>query len=166
MILSLNRKTLVIASVVFIGAALLAAGLWRAHQPLHLGRSNVSPFENDMVEGLVRGLLHEDGVRDEPVCFLAFDESGTPPSSEFIRRFADCRQPAVLGRDHSVSTPASRFYQKNNGRPGLVLQVVQFHEVTAGIFEATVAISTLPHGHDHIAYRVTNVAGSWNVKRR
>jgi hypothetical protein len=166
MILSISRKQLFLAAAVFAGALALVACIWWTHRPQHLGRTNVSPFENDMVEGLVRGLLREDGVRDEPVCFLAFDESGTPPSGDFIRRFADCKQPAVLSTDNSVAPPVNRFFQKNNGRPGLVLKVIQFHEVSAGIFEAVVSVSTLPPGHDRVSYRVTNVAGSWTAKKK
>lgn len=165
--LEINRRTLYVAGGIFISVILLVAGIIWWHRPEHhAGRIEVSPFENDMIASLVRGILREDGVRDASVCFVSFGEGGTPPSSGFIARFADCRRPAVRSVDSSVSPPINRFFEKDNGRPGLVIRIIKFNEYIPGVFDITVSFSNLPRGHDQIVYRISNLGGSWVIQNR
>jgi hypothetical protein len=165
--LQANRKTLYLIFGIDFALLLVLAGVLWLHRPVHhAGRINVFPFENDMMAGLMRGILHEPDISRESVCFLSFGENGTPPSSEFIARFADCRQPAVRGVDTSVAPPINRFFEKNTGRPGLVIQIISFREIISGVFDITVSISTLPRGHDRVVYRLSDVAGDWIIKNR
>lgn len=150
-----------------IGVALpllVAGGIWLSRPAHHFGKCEVSPFENDMMESLVRGILPEDGVRGTPACFLSFGEGRTAPSSTFLQRFANCHSPSVLGSDKSVSTPTDRSFQKDTGRPGLVIQIINFHEYISGVFDITVSISTRPRGHEREVYRIGNIGGTWSIK--
>jgi hypothetical protein len=167
MILQINRKTLLIAACLFTGVVLLVAGVvWFNRSPVHAGRINVSPFENDMMENLLRGVIKEDGIRGDSVCFLSFGEGRTPPSSDFMKRFIDCHSPAVQGVDTSVSTAINRFFQKDNGRPGTIIQIIDFKQYLPDVFEITVSLSCLPHGHDRVVYRIAKVAGVWGISKR
>lgn len=165
--LQLHRRTLSVAGGFFLAVILLlAAVLWWHHPSRHAGRIDVSPFENDMMESLVRGILHEPAIRDTPVCFLSFGEGGTPPSSGFIARFADCHHPAVRSVGSSVAPPIHRFFEKDNGRPGLIVKIVKFNEYIPTVFDITVSFSNLPAGHDQIVYRISNAGGDWSIKKR
>ena len=165
--LLINRRILYVIGGVFTGVVLLLAGILWWHQPRHrVGRTDISPFENDMIESFVRSLLREDGVRNAPVCFLSFDEGGTSPSSSFLARFADCHQPAVRSVDRSVSPPNNRFFEKDNGRSGLIIQIIKFKEFVPDVFDITVSISNLPRGHDQIVYRISRSTGEWTITKR
>lgn len=161
----MSQKKFFLAAGVVIGALLLLDVLLWLHRPVH-SRTDISPFENDMVENLVRSLLREDGLRDSPVCFLAFGENAASPSTDFIQRFTDCQHPAVQCLGSSVAPPVNRVLDKDTGHPGLVIRIIDFHEVLSSTYDYTVSISNLPTGHDHVVYRVSNVGGSWMVKKR
>ena len=164
---SLNRKTLFIGVGIFVGILLLLAGILWLHRPVrHVGRTDVSPFENDMVECLVRGILHESGMSSAPVCFLSFGEGRTSPSATFMERFADCHQPAVRSVGSSVSSPIRRFFEKSNGHSGTVIQIISFHEYIPGVFDITVTVSSLPRGHNQVIYRLADLGGNWVIKKR
>lgn len=161
-----NRRTLLLLLGIFAGATLtLALFLWW-HQPHHPGRVEVSPFENDMMERVVRAVLREGAVRQEPVCFIAFGEGTTTPSSTFIARFADCRRPAVRGVGGSVSPPINRSLEKDNGRRGLLVHILKFEPFISGVFDVTVSLSNLPAGHDRIVYRIADTGGEWVIRKR
>lgn len=164
--LSLQRRTLFLLAALLAGAVLMLAGIFWWHQPKHPGRVEVSPYENDMIETVVRNILRENGVREAPVCFLAFGEGTTTPSSVFIARFADCRRPAVRGVGSSVTPPIARSFEKDNGRPGVVIQIIKFEPLISGVFNVTVSISSLPPGHDQIVYRIADAGGKWEIRKR
>lgn len=153
------------ALVAFLCVA-LAAGIFLRHQHRPPARADTSPFETEMIEALVRGILHEYGVRGAPVCFLAFGENRTPPGAQFIARFANCRQPAVCSLGSAVAPPISRYIEKSTGRPGLIVQIVSFREYIPGTFDVTVSISNLPPGHDRIIYRISKTPGEWTISQR
>ena len=164
---SLNRKILFISVGIFAGIMLLLAGMLWLHRPVqHVGRTDVSPFENDMMESLVRGILHESGIINAPVCFLSFGEGRTSPSATFMERFTDCRQPAVQIVGNSVSSPIRRFFEKSNGHSGTVIQIISFHEYIPGVFDITVTISSLPRGHNQVVYRLADLGGNWVIQKR
>ncbi len=161
----MKRKTLGGAGI--CAAAVFLAGLLWLHSPFrHPGKIDASLFETDMVEGLVRNLLREDGLRDTQVCFLGFGEGGTSPGAGFIARFADCRHPAVLALNSTVAPPGNRVLEKNNGHAGTVVKIIVFRELFPGDYDVTVALSCLPAGHDHVVYHVTSVAGDWQATKR
>lgn len=164
--LSLQRRTLFLLAALLAGALLMLAGIFWWQQPKHPGRVEVSPYENDMIETVVRSVLREDGVREAPVCFLAFGEGTTTPSSAFIARFADCRRPVVRGVGSSVMPPIDRTFEKDNGRPGVIIQIVKFEPFISGVFEVTVGLSSLPPGHDRIVYRIADTGGKWEIRKR
>ena len=165
--LQISNRTLCRAGGILAGVLLLVAGvLWWSRAGHRIGKTNVSPFENDMMEGFVRCLLLETNLRSAPVCFLAFGEGQATPSSAFLARFADCHHPAVHGVGNSVSPPVNRFFEKDNGRPGIVLQVVKFNEFITSVFDITVSFSNLPRGHDRVVYRVIRVSGDWTIDNR
>lgn len=166
MTIQTNRKTLIAIGAIFTGAFLLVATILWLHRPQHFGKIEVSPFENDMMESLVRGVIREQEVQGAPVCFLSFGEGQTSPSPGFIGRFADCHQPAVCSMGSSVSPPVNRYFEKDNGRPGTVIQIFSFHEFVSGVFDITVSISSLPRGHDRVMYRLSETAGNWAIKKR
>lgn len=165
--LQINRRTLYVAGSILTAVTLLLAGLIWWHQPKrHAGRTDISPFENDMIEGLVRGMLHEDSLREASVFFVSFGEGGTSPSSTFIARFNDCQHPAVHSAGKSVSPPVKRSFEKDNGRPGIIVQIIKFNEFVPGVFDITVSFSNLPPGHDQIVYRISHVTGDWVITKR
>jgi hypothetical protein len=161
-----SRTRVLTVGFILAGVILLLGGVWLHHHFRHPQKVNASIFENDMMESLVRGMLRENSLRDAPVCFIAFGEGRTPPSPEFIARFADCRRPAVRGVNNSVSPPVNRYFEKVNGRPGLILRIIQFQEFISSVFDVTVSISNLPPGHDRIVYRISNSTGEWVITKR
>lgn len=165
--LQISQKTLFTVGGVFACAvALLAVILW-LHRPVHLtGKIDVSPFENDMMESLVRNVLRESSVSNAPVCFLSFGEEGTSPSEGFIARFADCHRPAVCSARDSVSPPIKGYFDKANGHPGIIVQIIKFQPFAPGIFDVTVTISSLPAGHNQIVYRISDIGAEWVITKR
>lgn len=159
---SVNRTTLFLIGVAL--PLLVAGGIWLSRPAHHFGKTEVSPFENDMIESLVRGILPEDGIRNAPVCFVSFGEGRTTPSSDFLHRFADCRNPVVHGTGSSVAPPIDRYFDKYTGRPGTVIQIINLHEYIPGVFDITVSISTRPRGHEREVYRIANIGGTWTIK--
>ena len=118
-----------------------------------------------MTEGLVREILTELQPNAPSVCFLAFGEGGTPPSSEFLARFAGS-QPAVRSYGSAASPPIAKFFEVSTGKSGLVVHIIHFQEFVPGTFDVLVAFSNLPAGHDRFTYRLSNIAGDWKVKSR
>jgi hypothetical protein len=100
-----------------------------------------------------------------PVCFLAFGEGYTQPSPDFIARFAGTR-PAVRNFESAVAPPTGQFFDKSNGQPGLIIQIISFKEFIPGTFDVLVAFSDLPPGHRHFIYRIQNFGGEWEIKGR
>jgi hypothetical protein len=143
----------------------LAIGLWWRHQPAHPAPVNASLFETDMTEHLVRGILSELKPPVPPVCFLAFGEGGTSPSSEFIARFADC-QPTVRSCGAAAAPPIGQYFEISTGRPGLVVHVIRFQEFVPGTFDVLVRFTNLPAGSDRFSYRISHLAGEWKIESR
>jgi hypothetical protein len=153
--------------LIVIGLGLvLAGGLWWRHShPAHAAPVNASIYETDMVASLVRNILGEFKPPLPSVCFLAFGDGTTPPSEEFIARFADS-QPAVQSCGSAASPPVGQSFETSTGRPGLVVHVVRFKEFTPGTFDVEVSFSNLPAGHDRFTYRLVHLGGEWQVKSR
>jgi hypothetical protein len=165
--IEVSRKTLLTVGGMVAGTILLLGGIFWAHRTVHLtGKIDVSPYENDMMESLVRSLLHESSLSNAPVCFLCFGETRTSPSSSFLARFANCRRPAICSVGNSVSPPTMGYMDKSDGRPGTIIQIINFKPFAPGIFDITVAISNLPSGHDHIVYRISDVGAEWVITKR
>jgi hypothetical protein len=150
--------------VIVLGLALAGGFRWW-HAPAHPPPVNASLYETDMTKGLVRDVLAELKPPLPPVCFLAFGDGTTPPSPEFIQRFAD-RQPAVRSCGAAVAPPIGRYFELTTGRPGLVVHIIRFKEIIPGTFDVDVSFSNLPAGHDRFTYRVSNLAGEWKIKGR
>jgi hypothetical protein len=160
----MRRVTLVILlTAVVVGA--LGGGFWWWRHSQFPARVNGAAFETDMTAGLVRGVLHELGTGGPPVCFLAFGEGRTPPSPSFIARFAKT-YPELRSSGSSVSPPNGKFFEVSNGKPGLIVRVISFREITPSVFEAVVAFSNLPAGRDRFVYRVAKQGGEWVVLNR
>ena len=154
------RKIILSGSLVL----LLAGALWWWLRPNHPAPVNASIYETDMMEALVRGVLPE--FQPSPaVCFLAFGEGTTPPSSTFIARFAGT-QPVVRSCDHAAMPPVGRQFEISTGKPGCLIHVIQFREITPDAFDVLVRFSHLPEGHDQFGYRVTKFAGDWSIADR
>ena len=152
---------------ILTGVVLLVGVVIWSHRPGHrAGKIDRSPFETEVVEGFVRCLVLETNIRDAPICFLAFGEGNTSPSSGFLARFADCRHPAVRPVGSSVLPPGSRSFDKDNGRPGLVVHIIQCSPYYAGVFDITVSFSNLPPGRDRFVYRFGRDAGDWSIRKR
>ncbi len=165
--LHISSRTLRLVGGIIAGVVLVVAVVVWWGRPGHpAGRVDRSLFENDMMEGFVRCLLRESNIRDAPVCFLAFGEGRTSPSSGFLARFADCRHPAVRGVGSSVLPPVNRLFEKDSGRPGIVLQVIKCEQYIVGVFDITMSFSNLPRGHDRIIYRVARDSGDWTIQKR
>lgn len=163
----ISYRTLYRVGGILAGVVLLVGVATWWNRPAHrAGRIDRSPFENDMMEGFVRCLMLETNLRDAPVCFLAFGEGHTSPSSGFLARFADCRHPAVRGVGSSVLPPVNRVFDKDNGRPGVVLQIIKCNEYYTSVFNITVSFSNLPRGHDRFVYRVGRDSGDWTIRKR
>lgn len=160
----MRRATLVILLAVVVAGALGGGFWWWRHSRIP-PRVNASPYESDMTEGLVRGVLHELGGSGPPVCFLAFGEGRTPPSPGFIARFAST-YPELRSSGSSVSPPIGKHFEVSNGRPGLIVRVISFREITPSVCEAVVAFSNLPAGRDRYIYRVAKQGGEWVVLNR
>ena len=149
-----------------LGLALVViGGLWWLRGPAQPLPVNASQYETDMTEGLVRGILGELAPPVPPVCFLAFGEGRTPPSSAFIARFAGSR-PAVRSCGSAVSPPIGKYFETASGRPGLIVHIVKFKQSTPSHYDVVVAFSNLPHGHDHFIYRIYNLNGEWITQSR
>jgi hypothetical protein len=161
--MTINRKTFSAAGI--LAAAVFWAGILWLRPAHHPGKIDASPFENDMVEALVRALLQENGLRDAQVCFLGFGEDGTSPGSDFIARFDDCRHPGVAALNSTVSPPINRVLEKKNGHAGTVIKIIEVHQAQPNVYEVTVALSCLPASHDHVVYRVANVGGTWVARK-
>lgn len=159
----MRRATLLILMAA-VGVGLLG-GYWWWRQARIPPRVNASEYESDMTEGLVRGVLREIGTGGPPVCFLAFGEGRTPPSPGFVARFGNT-YPALRSSGSSVSPPNGKYFEVSNGRPGLILRVVSFKEITPSAFDAVVAFSNLPTGNDHFIYRVAKQDGEWVIMNR
>jgi hypothetical protein len=44
--------------------------------------------------------------------------------------------------------------------------IISFKELIPGTFDALVAFSNLPSGHDRFTYRVSNRGGEWKIESR
>lgn len=143
----------------------LAGGFWWWHHPAHPAPVNASLYETDMIEGLVRGILPELAAARPSVCFLAFGDGATPPSQQFIARFAGS-QPAVRSCGSAASPPIGKFFEIATGQPGLIVHIVSFKEFIPGTFDVLVAFSNLPAGHDRFSYRVKRLGGEWKIAGR
>jgi hypothetical protein len=162
--MTVSLKTFLIVGGMGIVALVLAGFLWL--RPVHhLGNIDASPFENDMVEALVRAILLEDEFRDSQVCFLGFGEGGTSPGTDFIARFDDCQHPGVAALNGTVSPPVNRILEKKNGHAGTVIKIIELNQTQPDVYDVTVALSCLPAGHDHVVYHVANVSGTWVARR-
>jgi hypothetical protein len=160
----INRYAFIAGAGIVIAALALAGWVWL--RPVHhLGNVDASPFENDMVEALVRGILQEDGLRDSQLCFLGFGEGGTSPGADFIARFDDCRNPSVAALNSTVNPPINRVLEKKNGHAGTVIKIIDIHQTQADVYNVTVSLSCLPAGHDHVSYHVANVSDTWVARR-
>lgn len=146
-------------------AAVLGGGFWWWRHPRISPRVNASEYENEMTAGLVRGVLSELGTSGPPVCFLAFGEGRTPPSASFIAQFASSH-PEVRSSGSSVSPPVGKHLEVSSGRPGLIVRIISFREITPSVSEAIVAFSNLPAGHDRFIYRIAKEGGEWIVQSR
>ena len=157
----MRRATVILLLILVV----LGGGLsWWRHAKIP-PRVNASEYESDMTEGLVRGVVRELGTGAPPVCFLAFGEGRTPPSSAFIARFANT-YPAVRSSSSAASPPIGQYFQFSNGRPGLIVRIIRFREITPTAYDAVVSFSNLPAGRDHYLYRVVNQGGDWVVLSR
>lgn len=148
-----------------LAVGLVAGGFWKWRASIPPAPVNVSPFETDMTVGLLRGILGELGPSAPPVCFLAFGEARTPPSGGFMSRFGRTR-PQLRSFGSAVAPPINRFFEISNGRPGLVISVISFREITTSLFEFEVVFSNLPAGQDRYLYKVMNQGGDWVVVSR
>jgi len=148
---------------IFLVAA-VAGGWWWWRPPRH-PVVDASLYETDMTENLVRIILTQMKPPVPAVCFLAFGDGGTPPSHEFIARFAGS-QPAVRSCGSAASPATGQFFETSTGRPGLVVHIIQFKESEPGTFEVLVSFSNLPPGHDRFTYRLYNAAGDWILRSR
>jgi len=144
---------------------LVAGGVWWWLRPAHPAPVNASIYETDMMEALVRGVLPEFQPAPPAVCFLAFGEGTTAPSATFISRFAGS-QPVVRGCDNAVMPPVGRQFETSTGKPGCLIHIIQFREITPDAFDVLVRFSHLPEGRDRIGYRVTKFAGDWSIADR
>ena len=152
--------------VIFLGLGLLlAGGAWWWLRPTHPAPVNASIYETDMVEGLIRELLTELKPPVPAVSFLAFGDGTTPPSRAFISRFVGS-QPAVRACDSAASPPVGQQFEISTGRPGLIIHVIQFKEITPSAFDVLVRFSNLPEGQDRFTYRVTKLGGEWKIDSR
>ena len=153
-------------AILLVGVGLLlAGGIWWWLRPSHPAPVNRSIYETDMVEGLVRELLAELKPPISPVCFLAFGDGTTTPSSPFIARFAGSN-PSVRGCGAAAMPPVGRQFEISTGRPGLIIHIVEFKEITPSAFDVLVRFSNLPEGQDRFTYRVRNVGGDWRIISR
>jgi len=141
---------------------LLGVGCWWWRPPAH-PVVTASLYETDMVAGLVREILTELKPPVPPVCFLAFGEGGTPPSRDFIARFAGS-EPAVRSCNSAAMPPTGQFIETSTGRPGLVVHVIRFKQISPETYDVWVAFSNLPAGHDRFRYRISGAGESWTVK--
>jgi hypothetical protein len=145
-----------------LGLALAGGFLW-LRPPAHPPSVNASLYETDMTESLIRNILAEMEPPLPPVCFLAFGDGGTPPSRAFIARFAGTH-PAILSYQTASAPPTGQYIETSTGRPGLVLHIIRFQQITPGTFDVLVQFSNLPSGHDHFLYRVAQVDDAWVVQ--
>jgi hypothetical protein len=152
------------AITIFLVLALAGGFVW-LHHPAHPAPVNASLYEMDMTEGLVRGILTELKPPVPSICFLAFGDGFTSPSPAFIARFAGS-QPAVRSCGSAVSPPGGMFFEMSTGKPGLVVHILSFKELIPGTFDALVAFSNLPAGHNRFTYRVSNRNSEWKIESR
>jgi len=151
-------------AILLVGVVLAVAGgfLWLRH-PAHPAPVNASLYETAMVESVIRNILAEMEPPLPPVCFLAFGDGGTPPSPAFITRFAGS-QPAMRSYQSASAPPTGQYIETSTGRPGLVVHIIRFEEVTPGTFDVLVQFSNLPPGQDHVLYRVAEIDDTWVVQ--
>ncbi len=146
-------------------ALVLLGGLWWWHRPAHPAPVNASLYETDMIAGLVRQILTEFKPPVPTVCFLAFGDGRTPPSPEFIARFAGS-QPEVRSCGSAASPPIGKYFDVSTGRPGLVVHIIDFREIIHDTFDVDVSFSNLTPGHDRCVYRINRIGGDWRFKSR
>ena len=146
---------------------IMASGLcwWQLHHAKNHRRANVVEFESDMTERLLRGIFQELDTGNPPVYFVAFGEARTQPSRAFMERFAD-HVPPVQVFTSSVSTPNGLVLETDNGRAGVIIQIISFHEFSPGAFDVLVALSQRPARHDRFTYRLFNIGGDWKITSR
>ena len=149
--------------LVMIGMA-LAGGCWWWEHPKHPAPVNASLYETDMIEAVVREVLSELPPPVPPVCFLAFGDGRTPPSADFIARFAGA-QPLVRSCDSAASPPTGQYFDLSTGQAGFLFHVISFKEYVPGTFDVLVSLSNLPPGHDHLSRRISNLNGEWKVEK-
>ena len=49
------------------------------------------------------------------------------------------------------------------GRPGVIIQIISFREISHDEFDFLVALSNKPPGHDRFIYRLFNIGGDWKI---
>lgn len=156
---------IIIKIVLVLAVVAVVGGFWWSQHKTAPQRVNGSAYESEMIEKLVLGLLQELGSQAPPVCFLAFGDGATQPSPGFVARFAGTH-PTVKDAGSAVSPPIGKFFDKSNGRPGLVIHIVSFKEYVSGIYDVLVTFSNLPSGHNRFIYRISKATGEWKVKSR
>ena len=162
----ISSRTLRWSGGILAGLVLLVGVVVWSRSGHRAGRVERSLFETDVMEGFVRCLLVETNIRSASVCFLAFGEGHTSPSSSFLARFADCHHPAVRGVGSSVLPPVKHFFEKDSGRTGIVLQIEKSSEYVIGVYEFTVSFPDQPPGRNRIVYRVFHGTGDWTIEKR
>jgi len=153
------------AIVFIIAVLLLAGGLWWWLCPSHPAPVETSIYETDMVEGVVRELLAELKPPVPSVCFLAFGDGTTTPSPAFVSRFVGS-SPAVRGCGSAAMPPVGNQFEISTGRPGLIIHVVEFKEITPTAFDVLIRFSNLPEGQNRFTYRVGKISGEWKIHGR
>jgi hypothetical protein len=124
---------------------------------------DASLYETDMAESLVRNILAGMQPPLPPVCFLAFGDGATPPSREFIARFAGTH-PALRSCQTASAPPTGQYIETSTGKPGLVVHILSFKQIVPGMFDVLVQFSNLPPGRDHVLYCVTRLNDGWVVQ--
>ena len=151
---------------VLLAAAVAGGGWWWLHHSERPPQVNAAEYETDMTEGLLRAVLREFEGTGTGLCFLAFGEGPTRPSRPFIARF-DGTTPALQSCGAAESPPnLGKYFDKGNGMPGVLIEVVKFKEITPDGFDVVVAFSHLPAGQDRFTYRVSRIGGEWIVRNR
>jgi hypothetical protein len=158
----MSKGKVILLIVVILTFATAGVFLWQRHQPKHPIRVNTSEYETDMIEGLVRGILQEPGMRQMPVCFLSFGDTLTPPKLNFIKRFSGSH-PVVKAYGASMATPGG-FFEPNTGHQGVLIQIIGFKEYISLHYDVEVSFAHLPSSHKLFTYRVENTVGDWVVE--
>jgi hypothetical protein len=152
--------------ILCLAGILTAVGVgWWLHARHNPRAANMAEFENDVTDGLLRGIIQEQDADQPKAYFVSFGADQTDPSRLFMARFGG-HNPPVRGISSSFTLQGGQRVETARARTAVFVQVLRCRQFSPGTFDVLVLFPKLPDGENRFTYRVSNQSGDWTILRR